>query len=33
VAYFGGAKEDIQKQHMTNRKKLVEQGIVEGVIE
>ena len=33
VAYFGGAKEDIQKQHMTNRKKLVEQGIVEGSIQ
>ena len=33
VAYFGGAKEDIQKQHMTNRKKLVEQGIVKGSIQ
>jgi micrococcal nuclease len=33
VAYFGGAKEDIQKQHMTNRKKLVKECIVEGVIE
>ena len=33
VAYFGGAKEDIQEQHMTNRKKLVKEGIVEGVIE
>ena len=33
VAYFGGAKEDVQKQHMTNRKKLVKQGIVEGAIE
>ena len=33
VTYFGGAKEDIQKQHMTNRKKLVEQGIVEGSIQ
>jgi len=33
VAYFGGAKEDIQEQHMTNRKKLVEQGIVKGAIE
>ena len=33
VTYFGGAKEDIQKQHMTNRKKLVKQGIVEGAIE
>jgi hypothetical protein len=33
VAYFGGAKEDIQKQHMINRKKLVEQGIVKGSIQ
>ena len=33
VTYFGGAKEDIQKQHMTNRKKLVKQGIVEGAIQ
>ena len=33
VTYFGGAKEDIQEQHMTNRKKLVKQGIVEGAIE
>ena len=33
VTYFGGAKEDIQKQHMTNRKKLVEQGIVKGSIQ
>ena len=33
VSYFGGAKEDVQKQHMINRKKLVKEGIVEGVIE
>ena len=33
VAYFGGAKADVQKQHMKNRKKLVEQGIVKGAIE
>ena len=33
VAYFGGAKEDVQKQHMINRKKLVKQGIVEGAIQ
>ena len=32
-AYFGGAKEDVQKQHMINRKKLVKQGIVEGAIQ
>jgi micrococcal nuclease len=33
VAYFGGAKADIQKQHMKNRKKLVKRGIVKGPIE
>ena len=33
VAYFGGAKSDVQKQHMKNRKKLVEQGVVKGAIE
>ena len=33
VAYFGGAKEDVQKQHMKNRKKLVEAGVVKGAIE
>jgi len=33
VAYFGGAKADVQKQHMKNRKKLVEQGVVKGAIE
>ena len=33
VAYFGGAKADVQKQHIKNRKKLVEQGIVKGAIE
>ena len=33
VAYFGGAKEDIQKQHMKNRKKLVKEGLVEGPIQ
>jgi len=33
VAYFGGAKADVQKQHMKNRKKLVEAGIVKGAIE
>ena len=33
VAYFGGAKEDIQKQHMKNRKKLVKEGIVESPIQ
>ena len=33
VAYFGGAKEDIQEQHMTNRKKLVKEGLVKGPIQ
>jgi len=33
VTYFGGAKADVQKQHMKNRKKLVAQGVVKGVIE
>ena len=33
VAYFGGAKADVRRQHMKNRKKLVEQGVVKGAIE
>ena len=33
VAYFGGAKADVQKQHMKNRQKLVDQGIVKGAIQ
>ena len=33
VAYFGGAKADVQKQHLKNRKKLVEQGVVKGAIQ
>jgi len=33
VAYFGGATADVQKQHMKNRKKLVEAGVVKGAIE
>ena len=33
VAYFGGSKADVQKQHMKNRKKLVEAKIVKGPIE
>tara|TARA_B110000438_G_C15193269_1_gene385399 strand:- start:63 stop:491 length:429 start_codon:yes stop_codon:yes gene_type:complete len=28
VAYFGGAKEDVEKKHMTNRKRLIAEGIV-----
>ena len=30
---IGGAKEDIQKQHLKNRKKLVEAGVVKGSIQ
>ena len=33
VAYFGGAKADVQTQHMKNRKKLVASGVVKGAIE
>ena len=33
VPYFGGSKADTQKQHMKNRKKLVEAGVVKGAIE
>ena len=33
VAYFGGAKANVQKQHMKNRKKLITQGVVKGAIE
>ena len=33
VAYFGGAKADVRRQHMKNRKKLVEQGVVKGARE
>ena len=33
VAYFGGAKADVQKQHMKNRKRLVAEGVVKGAIE
>ena len=28
VAYFGGAKEDVQKQHLVNREKLIAEGVV-----
>ena len=33
VSYFGGAKEDIKKQHIKNRKRLVKEGLVEGPIQ
>ncbi len=33
VAYFGGAKADVQKQHIKNRQKLVQQGVVKGPIQ
>lgn len=28
VAYFGGAKEDVQKQHLVNRERLIAEGVV-----
>jgi len=28
VAYFGGSKEDVQAQHMVNRKRLLAEGVV-----
>jgi len=28
VPYFGGSKDDVQEQHMANRKRLVESGVV-----
>ena len=28
VAYFGGSKDDVEAQHMKNRKKLIKEGIV-----
>ena len=33
VTYFGDAKADVQKQHMKNRQKLVDAGIVKGAIQ
>ena len=33
VPYFGGSKDDVVKQHMINRKKLVNEGLAEGAIE
>ena len=30
VAYLGGAKAEVQKQHIKNRQKLVKQGVVKG---
>ena len=33
VAYFGGSKADVQKQHMKNRQKLVDAGVVKGPIQ
>ena len=29
VDYYGGSKEDIQSAHMVNRKKLIDEGVVE----
>ena len=28
VPYFGGSKEDVQKQHLKNRKRLIKEGVV-----
>lgn len=33
VPYYGGSKEDTQKQHMENRRKLIESGVVNMTLE
>mgnify|MGYP003318400880 CR=1 FL=1 len=33
VAYFGGNKDELDAKHMTNRRKLVAEGVVTGAIE
>lgn len=33
VPYYGGSKEDTQKQHMENRRKLIEEGVVKMTLE
>ena len=33
VPYYGGSKEDTQKQHMENRRKLIESGVVKMTLE
>lgn len=33
VPYYGGSKEDTQKQHMENRRKLIEAGVVKMTLE
>lgn len=33
VPYYGGSKEEVQAQHMANRRKLIEEGIVDMTLE
>jgi micrococcal nuclease len=33
VLYFGGSKEEIQEKHMINRKRLIEEGVVDVTLE
>jgi micrococcal nuclease len=33
VPYFGGSKEEVQAQHMINRRRLIEEGIVDMTLE
>ena len=33
VAYFGGSKEEVQEQHMKNRRRLIEEGVVNMTLE
>lgn len=33
VDYYGGSKEEIQAQHMVNRKRLIEEGVVDVTLE
>lgn len=33
VAYFGGSKEEVQEQHMKNRRRLIEEGVVDITLE
>lgn len=33
VPYFGGSKEEVQEQHMKNRRRLIEEGVVDITLE
>ncbi|NCX91147.1 MAG: hypothetical protein EBX03_05920, partial [Rhodobacteraceae bacterium] len=33
VPYFGGSKEEVQAQHMINRRRLIEEGVVDMTLE